>query len=80
MNRTDESATLYANYYAAWESAGGDLVCHFSSVGAWSKWGSWGLLQYADDDPSQSPKFAATMEWARKLGQHVSRPPARTSR
>ncbi len=62
---------IYRKYYAAWEDSGGDLLCHFSSVGAWSKWGSWGLLQYADDDPAASPKFAATMEWARKLGQRA---------
>jgi hypothetical protein len=62
---------IYRKYYAAWEDSGGDLLCHFSSVGAWSKWGSWGLLQYADDDPSAAPKFAATMEWARKLGQRA---------
>ncbi len=65
---------IYQKYYAAWESNDGDLLCHFSSVGQWSKWGSWGLLQYADDDPKQSPKFTATMEWAKKLGQPVNVP------
>jgi hypothetical protein len=65
---------LYTRYYAGWEAANGDLLCHFSSVGQWSKWGSWGLLQYADDDPRSSPKFMATMEWARKLGQPVKVP------
>lgn len=62
---------IYRKYYAAWEANGGDLLCHFSSVGQWSKWGSWGLLQFADDDAAQSPKYTATMEWARKLGQPV---------
>ncbi len=67
-------AEIYRQYYAAWEAAGGDLLCHFSSVGRWSKWGSWGLLQHADDPPTSSPKFRATMEWARKLGQPVNVP------
>jgi hypothetical protein len=49
----------------------GDLFCNFSSVGAWSKWGSWGLLQFYDDDPARSPKFMATMRWAKNLGQPV---------
>jgi hypothetical protein len=62
---------IYKKYYAAWEADGGDLLCHFSSVGQWSKWGSWGLLQFADDDAAKSPKFTATMEWAQKLGQPV---------
>lgn len=73
-NAHPRMAEIYRKYYAGWEAAKGDLLCHFSSVGAWSKWGSWGLLQHADDDPSRSPKFVATMTWARKLGQPVSVP------
>lgn len=65
---------IYQRYFAAWEANGGDLLCHFSSVGGWSKWGSWGLLQYADEDPRQSPKFIATLNWARNLGQPVHLP------
>jgi hypothetical protein len=42
------------------EAAGGDLFCLFASVGAWSRWGSWGLLEYADDD---TPKFRAVGAW-----------------
>src|SRR3990172_739770 len=61
-------AEVYRKYYQAWEQNDGDLFCYFSSVGKWSKWGSWGLLQYYDDDPDESPKFTATMSWARKLG------------
>jgi hypothetical protein len=67
-------AAIYDKYFAAWEQTGGDLLCHFSSVGRWSKWGSWGLLQFADDDPNQSPKFVATLRWAAKLGQPVNQP------
>lgn len=65
---------IYRRYYAAWEAAGGDLLCHFSSVSRWSKWGSWGLLQFDDDDPRQSPKFEATIEWARQRGQQMTLP------
>lgn len=67
-------ARIYKKHYQAWEQNGGDLFCYFSSVGKWSKWGSWGLLQYYDDDPQESPKFTATMNWARNLGQHVNTP------
>jgi hypothetical protein len=55
---------LYSRYLDSWTKEGGDLFCHFSSVGRWGKYGSWGLLQYADDDPAQSPKFMAVMRWA----------------
>lgn len=65
---------IYQKYFAAWEASGGDLLCYFSSTGQWSKWGSWGLLQYADEDLKDSPKFQATMAWGRKLGQPVIAP------
>jgi len=73
-NRHPRMADVYAKYYAAWEQTGGDLLCHFSSVGRWSKWGSWGLLEYADEDPTRSPKFMATIRWAAGLGQPVQVP------
>ncbi|HVE42494.1 MAG TPA: hypothetical protein VNM14_21625 [Planctomycetota bacterium] len=65
---------LYTRYLDAWSKEGGDLLCHFNSVGSWSKWGSWGLLQYSDENPDLSPKFSATMRWARSLGQPVAVP------
>lgn len=65
-------ATIYQRYFDGWERAGGELFCYFSSVGQWSKWGSWGLLQRLDQDPAESPKFGAVMAWARSLGQPVA--------
>ena len=65
---------IYEKYFDAWTDAGGGLFCYFSSVGSWSKWGSWGIMQYYDDDPKQSPKFMATMRWARQCGQQVQLP------
>ena len=62
---------VYDRYHAAWANAGGGLMCHFSSVTAWGKYGSWGLLQYADDDPEQSPKLRAVRRWAREQGQRL---------
>jgi hypothetical protein len=61
-------------YFNAWIEASGDLFCYFSSVGRWSKWGSWGILQHYDDDPAQSPKFTATFHWAKSQGQKVNLP------
>lgn len=62
---------LYERYFEAWAAAGGDLHCHFNSVSAWSKWGSWGLLQHAGEDRERSPKYRAAMSWAKKQGQKV---------
>ena len=60
---------VYDAYFKAWEDADGGLLCHFASVGTWSKWGSWGLLQYADDDPKASPKYQAVMRWRSGLAR-----------
>lgn len=62
---------IYQRYYDAWTEAGGDLFCYFASTGRWSKWGSWGILQFYDDEEARSPKFMATMRWARQCGQRV---------
>jgi len=55
---------LYSENLRGWESAGGALFCHFSSVARWSKSGFWGLLQSYDEDPASSPKLQALLKWA----------------
>ena len=60
---------LYTQYLSAWANNGGDLLCHFNSVDVWSKWGSWGLLQYNHDKPT--PKFKAVIDWANARGQKM---------
>lgn len=73
-NRHPRMGEIYRKYYDAWARENGDLLCYFSSTGRWSKWGSWGILEYFDDDPAQSPKYRATMQWAKQLGQRVNAP------
>jgi hypothetical protein len=63
-NRHPRMKGIYTKYLDAWRSAGGDLMCLFSSVSASSKWGNWGLLEGADE--RSSPKFDAAMEWNRR--------------
>lgn len=70
-NRHPRMGDIYDRYYAAWVDNGGGLLAHFSSVGGWSNHGSWGLLQYYDDNATDYPKFATTMRWAKKLGRNV---------
>lgn len=70
-NRHPRMGDLYARYLDAWAAAGGDLICLYSSVSAWSQWGSWGLLEYADEDPAAAPKYAATARWAAAHGQPI---------
>ncbi len=62
-NRHARMGRIYSRYLDAWKSAGGGLCAIFSSIGGWSKWGSWGLLEFQDDD---TPKYRAVVEWNRK--------------
>lgn len=70
-NRHPRMGDIYRRYYDAWEASGGGLMCAFNSVEEWSKWGSWGLMEYADEQPEESPKFLTTLEWAAQHGQPV---------
>ncbi|MBQ9456474.1 MAG: hypothetical protein IJU53_12485 [Thermoguttaceae bacterium] len=58
-NASERMGKLYDAYFQAWEDVGGGLMCHFSSTGNWSKWGSWGLFRWADEKPEDSPKYRA---------------------
>jgi hypothetical protein len=60
-NRHPRMGGLYTRYLDAWRDVGGDLLCLFSSVASSSKWGSWGLLEGADE--TSSPKFDAVQKW-----------------
>jgi hypothetical protein len=60
-NRHPRLGAIYTHHLDAWrQTGGGDLFCVFASVGRWSKWGSWGLLEYLDDD---TPKYRAVLKW-----------------
>ena len=67
-NADSRMGELYTQYLAHWVNNGGDLMCAFNSVGGWSKWGSWGLLQY---DDVLTPKFRAVIDWANARGQKM---------
>jgi len=62
-NASPAMGELSRQNFKEWEPAGGDLLNHFSSVSKASKWGSWGLSEYYDQRPEDSPKLKATMEW-----------------
>jgi hypothetical protein len=62
-NNHPRMGAIYTRYLDAWRDLGGDLMCIFSSVTTSSKWGSWGLLEGADQ--TTSPKFGAVIKWNR---------------
>lgn len=63
-NRHPRMHDLYLDYFARWKNAGGKLFFHYHSVGAYSKWGSWGSLENLNIDKGiQSPKYSAMTEF-----------------
>lgn len=66
-NRDERMGPVYDEYFAAWERAGGGLLCYFSSTGRWSKWGSWGLTQHSDDEIADYPRAMAVERWRERL-------------
>lgn len=65
-NRHPRMGAIYGKYLDAWRDTGGDLMCIYSSTGAWSKWGNWGLTEYLDEADKDQPKFKAVLEWNRR--------------
>lgn len=69
-NRDPRMGQLYLSYLREWQQSGAGPVMLFNSAGAYGKWGSWGLLEYRDQDPSTSPKYKAVVQDF--LGQPLS--------
>jgi hypothetical protein len=65
-NRDPRMKKLYLKDLAGWKQSGGKLFAVFASVGRYSKWGSWGVLEHADQDPATAPKYQALLEFVEK--------------
>jgi hypothetical protein len=62
-NRHPRMKDLYSKDLENWREAGGGLYCVFSSMGLYSKWGSWGLLEHTGQDLKSAPKYQAIREY-----------------
>ncbi len=71
-NADKRMAEVYEKNLADWVNAGGDLMCTYSSMAEWSKWGSWGLVRNNLENPKESPKFSTVIQWAISRGQKMS--------
>ncbi|MCG5052136.1 MAG: hypothetical protein KA712_04170 [Myxococcales bacterium] len=61
-NRSPQMYTLYVDYLAALKNAGFNLTMQFVFCGGWSKWGTWGGLEYLDQPLPEAPKHRALYE------------------
>jgi hypothetical protein len=69
VNRHPKMKELYRDDLSNWTEAGGGLFCVFSSMGRYSKWGSWGVLENAAQDLGKAPKYQALREYLDKSGK-----------
>jgi hypothetical protein len=65
-NRDRRMYELYQTYLAGWKARGGGLFMHFSDIGSYSKFGSWGALETPGQ--SSSPKYDALREYSPNPG------------
>jgi hypothetical protein len=62
-NRHPRMKDLYLEDLKNWAEIGGSTYCVFSSVGKYTKWGSWGVMEWSDQKESEAPKMMALREW-----------------
>ncbi len=67
-NRHPRMKQLYLGYLAGWRHSGGTLMVLFSSMGTYSKWGSWGLMEYHGQPAGAAPKYQAAIEFLDRDG------------
>jgi hypothetical protein len=65
-NRHPQMKQIYLEYLSAWKQGGGTLMVIFSSTGNYSKWGSWGLMEYHGQPINETPKYQAVIEFLEK--------------
>ena len=65
-NRHPKMKELYLDDLKNWQEVGGSTFCVFSSVGKYTKWGSWGVMEWSDQKEETAPKMMALREWMKQ--------------
>lgn len=63
-NRDERVGDLYSSYLQGWAARGGGLFMHFTDIGSYTKYGSWGALERIGENASA--KYNAL--WSYSLG------------
>ena len=58
-NRDPRMEEIYSQMLSVWFNNGGELFTAFLNVEIYSKYGSWGMLEYQNQPGSEAPKFRA---------------------
>lgn len=53
VNHSTDIGAVYRTYLERWKAlTGNGLFMHFADAGVYSRWGSWGAIEYPDDPPT----------------------------
>ena len=63
VNRDAGMRQLYLDDLNRWDAAGGGLMCTFSHIGSYSKYGSWGVLEFQHQDTATAPKYLGLLDY-----------------
>lgn len=63
-NRDPRMGALYQRLLETWAAVGGRTVCLWNSIETYSKWGSWGLVEFVDTPRVKAPKLDAALRFA----------------
>lgn len=66
VNRNPRMKEVYLEYLNMWKASGGALFNQFVDVSRWDKYGSWGALEYQNQELSKAPKYQGLMDFIAK--------------
>lgn len=62
-NRDPRMGQIYGEYLNLWKSQGGQLFAVFNCVDVFSKWGSWGMMEFMDANRLRAHKYVAIVNF-----------------
>jgi hypothetical protein len=62
-NRDARMGAIYTKMFNTWFSVNNDMFVAYSYVGSYSRYGSWGALEWQDQSVASAPKFNAIMDY-----------------
>ena len=63
LSRRPEMQQWYFDYLTHWDQIGGEDFMIFESMGDWTQWGSWSVIEYEGQPLSESPKLAGILDY-----------------
>lgn len=75
-NHDSRMGAIYANYFDAWHTTGGQIHIHYTHMGTFTQWGNWGAQEYYDDILSVKSVALATYIDLTSCDWEVCSPPS----